>query len=85
MAFGTDSNCRTWADGVVPLWADIVADQLKGVELGLGNLHRNDPVQPRIPRFPHLPHPAFAQRREQFIGTKFLTGGKWHGARISLP
>jgi REP element-mobilizing transposase RayT len=25
----------TWADGVVPLWADIVASQLKGFELGM--------------------------------------------------
>ena len=24
-----------WADGVVPLWADIVASQLKGFELGV--------------------------------------------------
>ena len=41
-------------------------------EVGLGNLDRDDTVQPCIARLPHLTHSAFAERRQKLIRAEFL-------------
>jgi hypothetical protein len=40
------------------------------------DLDRDIPAQPRVPRAVHFPHPACAQRRDDFVGAQTTPGSQ---------
>ena len=49
------------------------------VELLVGRLHRDRPVQPRVARPINLTHAAFTNQGNYFIGAEARSGGERHG------
>src|SRR6516162_10499787 len=47
-------------------------------ELLLGNLHRDDAVEPRVASLVHLAHATRAEGRKDLVGPEFVACRKWH-------